>query len=197
MPADPDGNLWVIEYGSVAKVSTAGVMTLYPLLTGGGWVAIAPGPDGNIWFSENNTIGYVTPSGIVTELPGTTFSSMIFLNGIVTGPDGALWLTAGFTSNLGRLTTTGQLTNTYALSKGSGPNFNTLGPDGAVWFTESLANSIGRIGVTGAVTSYSIPTQRIGTGKMALAICISTNSPFVRKVNQPFERRTDRWERRH
>jgi streptogramin lyase len=161
--AGPKGYLWVIESGShVAKVSTSGKETEYVLPSGrAGWAGITPGPDGNIWFTElARGVGYVTPStGNVTEFPGRLFASMQYLNGIVAGPDGALWLTGGNTSNLARFTTTGQLTNTYALDNGSAPVWSTLGPDDAVWFTAIAANAVGSVSTTGVVTTHSIPTQ--------------------------------------
>lgn len=151
--AGPDGNLWVLEQRAVAKITTSGVETRYPL-SGSGWNSITTGPDGNIWFTETHTIGYVTPAGVVTELNRSQFTNFFYVNGITSGPDGAVWFLGWLTGNIGRVTTDGQLTNTYALNKGSSPTWATTGPDGAVWFTQAYADHVSRITTSGAVTSF-------------------------------------------
>ena len=131
----PDGNLWVTEYNHVAKISTSGVETEYALMNGAGFYGITTGPDGNIWFTETQDVGYVTPGGVVNEFALSEFSSFIYLSGITSGADGALWFLGDGTNNIGRVTTAGQLTNTYALNAGSQIGVNTLGPDHNIWFT--------------------------------------------------------------
>ncbi len=156
--AGPDGNLWVTEFSHVAQVTTSGVETEYAI-TGSGFDGITTGPDGNIWFTELGKLGYVTPQGTVTEFKRSEFAAFSYLSGITSAPDGALWFLGNQTSNIGRITTSGQLTNTYALNAGSVPWWDTPGPDGAVWFTELTGNQIGRIGTDGKVTSFPILTQ--------------------------------------
>lgn len=78
--------------------------------------------------------------------------------GITTGPDGALWFTAG--SSIWRMTTAGVL-NRYQLpesgnSGGNGAYDITVGPDGALWFTEANTAKIGRITTAGTLTEYPI-----------------------------------------
>ncbi len=53
MTSGPDGNVWLAEWnpGRIAKVSTAGVITEYPV-SNGGLQGIAVGGDGNIWFTS-------------------------------------------------------------------------------------------------------------------------------------------------
>src|SRR5271165_1196985 len=152
--AGPDGNLWLLESINVAKITTSGVETEYPLTQGGG-NGITTGPDGNIWFTEGGGLGYVTPGGAVTEfIASGEFSNFTFLTGIAGGPDGALWFLGELTSNIGRFTTNGQLTNTYALNIGSGTGWDTLGPDGAIWFTGNYAGLVGRIDTGGVVSTF-------------------------------------------
>src|SRR5438552_3803240 len=66
--------------------------------------------------------------------------------GIVAGPDGALWFTELFANKIGRITTSGAITE-YAIPPlnfgGGTPNDITAGPDGALWFGETT--NIGRI----------------------------------------------------
>ena len=99
---------------------------------------ITPGPDGNMWFTENTAdkIGVVTPTGVITEYAGPSGGSPA---SIVAGPDGALWFTT--TGNLGRITTSGSVTE-YAATH---PYSIVAGPDGALWYTE-LTGKIGRLG---------------------------------------------------
>ena len=150
----PDGNLWVTESVHVAKISTAGVETEYALMNGGGFDSITTGPDGNIWFTEAFDVGYVTPGGVVTEFALSEFTSFIYLSGITSGADGALWFQGDFTNNIGRVTTAGQLTNTYALNAGSQISYNTLGPDGNIWFTGNYGDLVGKVNTSGVVTTY-------------------------------------------
>jgi streptogramin lyase len=76
----PDGNLWFTEYSanSIGRMTTAGVVTEFPLPSGGSFpYAITAGPDGNVWFTEaaGNAIGKITPAGVITEYPIPTGGS--------------------------------------------------------------------------------------------------------------------------
>jgi streptogramin lyase len=61
---------------------------------------------------------------------------------ITSGPDGSLWFTLGETGQIGRITTSGTITE-FSVSTGhgsktqnSGPLGITAGPDGNLWFTD-------------------------------------------------------------
>jgi hypothetical protein len=88
-----------------------------------------------LWFIEKCcNIGRMTTSGAVTEYPVSGY-----LNGIATGPDGALWFTNDRCSTcgcqIGRITTAGVLTE-YGLPLDlCVPRAITTAPDGALWFT--------------------------------------------------------------
>jgi streptogramin lyase len=98
--AGPDGNVWFTERlgDKIGKITTAGVITEYPLAAGSNPYGITTGPDGNLWFTEGggNKIGRITPAGVITEYTIPTPSS--FPGGITAGPDGNLW----FIENGGR-----------------------------------------------------------------------------------------------
>jgi streptogramin lyase len=158
----PDGNLWVTEGSHVAKITPLGMETEYAISRGSSGITV--GPDGNLWFTEFRTLGKITTGGTLTEYPATTFSNFRLPGGIAAGPDGNLWFMGILSSNIGQVSTSGQLANTYALSNGSGPDWDTLDPDGAVWFSEFYANQIGRVSITGTVTSFPIKTQGSGPG---------------------------------
>ena len=134
--AGPDDNLWFLTNGGeslnpdgLAKMTTSGTFTPYPLADPGLLSDIAPGPDGNVWYVRTNPdkIGRVTPAGVATEF---SVGSGRAFQGIAPGPDGAVWVAESLVNLVGRITTTGSFTeylvNNFAHSI-------TLGPDGALW----------------------------------------------------------------
>jgi virginiamycin B lyase len=164
--AGPDGALWFTEQnpissacvGKIGRITTTGVITEYPIPTAGGspW-RIAAGPDGAMWFTEESgdKIGRITTTGTITEYPTPTANSAP--SGIAAGPDGALWFTEEGSciigsrcslvgpSQIGRITTSGVITEYPTPSPNSQPFDIVAGPDGAMWFAE--LNAIGRISV--------------------------------------------------
>ncbi len=74
--------------------------------------------------------------------------------GIAAGPDGNLWFTESGTTQIGRITPSGTVTQYGGLTPSSSPEGITLGPDGNLWFTEFAADQIGMITPTGTVTEY-------------------------------------------
>jgi virginiamycin B lyase len=89
----------------------------------------------------------------ITEYPVRLSSPQ----GITAGPDGALWFTEAV-GQIGRITTSGVITQYSVPTYDSGPQGITAGPDGALWFTEQFGNKIGRISTAGIVTEYPVPT---------------------------------------
>lgn len=177
MTAGPDGNLWFGSYLGVCggtyniwRFTTTGTATPFPLPAADstGPLGITTGPDGALWFTEAgqncsgwtgvNKIGRITTSGSVTEfvLPSGSFAPA---DGIVTGPDGALWFTATYyqgPGQIGRITTSGTITIYPAPSEAGEGGGITAGPDGALWFTEALSANLGRITTAGVVTQFPI-----------------------------------------
>jgi virginiamycin B lyase len=93
--------------------------------------------------------------------------------GITKGSDGALWFTEGTSADgsnkIGRITTSGTITEfpiavTLILQQGI-----AAGPDGALWFTIGgpLPGKIGRITISGSVTSFNLPTPTAEPGSIA------------------------------
>ena len=156
----PDGALWFTNAGngSIGRITTAGAITAFPLpqfaLTGlpGGIVA---GSDGALWFTnQNGQIDRVTTSGSFSFV-ATPESLPV---GIAAGPDGALWYTYLGTAKIGRVTTSGVVTE-YPISKSAGtPVGIAAGPDGAMWFGEGYGNLIGRLTTAGALSEYATPS---------------------------------------
>jgi len=74
-----------------------------------------------------------------------------------TGLDGALWFTELLGHKIGRISTSGVITE-VPLPNEASPSV-TAGPDGALWFTEAVsACGMGRITVDGAIAEFSFPT---------------------------------------
>ena len=79
-------------------------------------------------------------SPLLEQLPNISIPiNLILQQGIVAGPDGALWFTVGGTlaGKIGRITVSGSVT-TYNAAAGS----IVVGPDGALWFAEGGAGKI-------------------------------------------------------
>jgi streptogramin lyase len=183
---DAQGNVWFTEVGNdkIGVMSPSGVLLHeYPLpetnppsfaLTH----TITLGPDGNMWFAEVGTdkIGRITPNGTITEFdlptaatrgPSTDFDAGSQPFDIITGPDGALWFTEFTGDKIGRITTSGQLTEFKVPANASTvpgfPHFGdpvslVFGPDGAIWYTDLNGNAIGRMTTQGQVVEYTLPT---------------------------------------
>lgn len=73
---------------------------------------------------------------------------------ITMGPDGALWFTETNAGKIGRITTSGVITEYAIPTANSFPFGITTGPDGALWFTEVQSQKIGRMTTDGTVTEY-------------------------------------------
>jgi virginiamycin B lyase len=78
--------------------------------------------------------------------------------GITAGPDGALWFTESAANKIGRIATSGTITEYPVPTAASDPYGIAAGPDGALWFTEYIGNNIGRITTAGVITEYPVPT---------------------------------------
>jgi streptogramin lyase len=98
----------------------------------------------------------------VTEYDATSVGTMIW--SITSGPDGALWFTAEGGSNVGRITTSGQVTSfTISATPAGGTCGITAGPDGAMWFTTAGWNRVGRVTTSGTATLYpASPANMMG-----------------------------------
>jgi streptogramin lyase len=185
--AGPDGNLWFTQEttgtdtissdhigritpdGSVTEFPVPAVGTIVPL--DGAGLHIAAGRDGNLWYTEIGVdkIARLSPSGDVTEFPIPTTGGNP--GSITAGPDGSLWFTEDVQSlppasfrlgNIGRITTSGVVTEFPIATPNSTPSGIARGSDGNLWFTENLANKVARITPGGVITEFTIPTADSG-----------------------------------
>ncbi len=159
----PDGNVWFTEAAAdkVGRITPAGVVTEFPAALFGSPMGIAAGPDGNLWFTtdKNGTfgsdeIGRITPTGRLSVFAtGITAGSTPMA--ITAGPDGNLWFTEQIGGRIGRVTTSGAITE-FADSISS-QNLQAIasGADGNLWVTESFADEIARVTTSGVATQFS------------------------------------------
>jgi streptogramin lyase len=186
-----DGNLYATNGAcTVFKVTPAeAISVLYSMPSCQAPGFLTQGPDGALWVmlyaNGANAIGRFPLSGAapnVYPLPNPDACDSYACQ-IVTGPDGALWFTELSSGVIGRITTSGAITE-FPLHTGAIPEGITLGTDGALWFCDRTM--IGRITTTGTVTEYPLPNG--GTNARGLATGVDGNMYFsaslaVGKVN--------------
>ena len=109
--AGPDGNLWFADSGSngIGRISVLGVITTFPIPSGGSPWGLAAGPDGNVWFTESmaSRVGRITTSGLITEVSVPAADGLYYPASIAAGPDGNIWFTEWSGKSVGRITTRG------------------------------------------------------------------------------------------
>jgi streptogramin lyase len=88
------------------------------------------------------------------KTPG--FRRTAFAYDITLGPDGAMWFTDGGTPAIGRITSSGVVTEfTKGLAAGAKPYSIIPGPDGNLWFSD-VSGAIGRVTTSGKIDEFSI-----------------------------------------
>ncbi len=104
--------------------------------------------------ASSKTTNKVKPIGEITEygLPAGTVPE----EGITAGPDGNVWFTDFLPSKIGKITTSGTITE-YALPKESYPRGIVTGPDGNLWYADFVTSKIGKITTSGTITEYALP----------------------------------------
>jgi streptogramin lyase len=80
------------------------------------------------------------------------------------GSDGATWYTDLGSQKIGRITTSGAITEYTNNSPDFFPQYITSGPDGALWFTDAGTGKIGRITTSGDITEFSVPDPNSSPG---------------------------------
>jgi virginiamycin B lyase len=169
-------NVWFTEQNQAAigEVSAAGVVTQFPIGSGGVGTGSASGlvtgPDKNIWFTGpayvahsvtgGSPVQFTLPppasiNGSVTPCPG----------GIAAGSDGALWFTDSCNGAVGRITTDGSTITEYPLPTANAAPFDIVaGPDNNLWVVEQGIAKIARIvPATAAITEFALPQTGLQT----------------------------------
>ncbi|HEV3092255.1 MAG TPA: hypothetical protein VGX91_12520 [Candidatus Cybelea sp.] len=125
-----------------------------------GPAGITLGPDKALWITDDIDQDF-GESAVVRVLPNGQQAKIYYyqglstegssLGGIATGPDGNLWVTDSYNSQILRLTPSGTYTG-YRTN--ISPYEITLGPDHALWFT--TYSEVGRITTSGKITTYGV-----------------------------------------
>jgi virginiamycin B lyase len=172
----PDNQLWYTEVAPnrVSQISAAGVIgSQYPIPTPSSDPSdLVLGPDGRLWFTEQavgaSRIGALNPSippgpGAIAEYPTPTLGSEP--SGIISTTGGILWFTESATGAIGRITTTGAITEFPGA--GNTPSAIAAARDGALWYTLGFGGTPGCSGTSdhaiGRITSGGTFTNKFAT----------------------------------
>jgi streptogramin lyase len=168
----PDGNLWLTETDrstvgggpsgrpKIGRITTAGVVTEFPLSPFAQPLGIAAGPDGALWFADADAkIGRITTAGVITEFPVPAANP----RSITAGPDGNLWFTEttySFVDNpatgrIGRISTSGVVTE-FPI-----PTANSIPPPSLPARTARCGSPRGQIIAASAVTISAALRPRV------------------------------------
>ena len=117
--------------------------------------------------SSTADIVAAAPSRIFNEFGPNSLTPGAGATGIAVGSDGALWFTETNSGAIGRVDTSGNVTefgpttvpgngnSSGTFSAASKPTGITSGPGGALWFTESALDQIGRVTTGGVFGEFS------------------------------------------
>jgi streptogramin lyase len=172
----PDANIWVACFSEdvVVRITPSMVATAFPLPARAFLNRpefLTAGPDGYLWFAERAP-GYIAKmnprTGSLYEYP-LPLGINADPNGIAAGPDGNIWFTDEAANSIGKITTSGAVTEYPIPSASADPWGITTGPDGNLYFTEvgtgptgTNPGKIGRSTTAGTITEFSIPTPNSG-----------------------------------
>jgi virginiamycin B lyase len=161
-----DNNLWFACPGvkKLARFTTAGVITYFPLPTTG-INQLARGTEGNLWYAGPAGVGKITPAGVAT--PFVSYAGAP--SDIEVAPDGSAWVS--YNGNVSPNTadkivrfTTGGVATTFTLPANTWVNKLTVGPDGNIWYTADSSGltkpAVGKLTPAGVNTSYPVEKGR-------------------------------------
>ncbi|GAC1658729.1 MAG: virginiamycin B lyase [Candidatus Elarobacter sp.] len=150
----PDNNVYFTESNTdkIGRISdlfgTVSELAIRPNSQPGQMVR---GPDGNLWFVESaqpvSRIGRLNPTSFSVTGEFPTVTPMSSPTGIVVGQDGALWFTENAADKIGRVTTSGAVSEFSSPVVGLSMKGIAVAPDGSLWFCEPGSGlNPGRIG---------------------------------------------------
>jgi virginiamycin B lyase len=157
MSAGNDGNVWFVS-SVAAKAGQFSLQTHAVAITTGvsATSGIAPGPSSatnlEMWTAGTTGIQDMLSAG--GSAAGAPFAGPSFVgpaNGIALGNDQNEWFTDCGSNSIGKITSSGTITEYPVESPASALVGITSGPDGELWYTESATKKIGRIGTDGGI----------------------------------------------
>jgi virginiamycin B lyase len=143
-----DHELYFTEFnaGKIGHIlSTSSTIT--ETTVGGSPYGFVSGPDGNLWYSDgmNSSINQLAPG---SSAPMKTFLTPTLSSrpgDIAVGNDGALWFTEGNGNMIGRITTSGAMSEYPIPTAAANATGIATAPDGSIWFIENAPAKIGRL----------------------------------------------------
>ena len=96
------------------------------------------------------------PTGTITEFDVPTPGA--YPNVIVPGPDGYLWFMESYAQKMGRIDTSGEITE-FPLPPFGYAAGVAVDPDGNIWFGDGSSSKIGRLTPSGVVSEFRLPVD--------------------------------------
>lgn len=160
-------------HNAIGRITTAGAVTETAIPTANAnplGLATNSANVNLVYFVENSTskIGILNvQTNTITEVATLTANAGPTM--IVQGPDGAMWFTENNVAKMGRISTSGVMTE-YPLAPATSATSLIAAPDNNLYFGDAAQNKFGRISaITPAtVTEYNIPTSGAFPGKFAI-----------------------------
>jgi streptogramin lyase len=160
----PNGDYWVCQGDSVARLDASGVLLeTVNLDVDCGWLIF--GPDGTLWSiveeGADAVFRAVTPNAAVAtfRLSGVLPQGFAILGN-------ALWMTVQVVTGVGsgavlQVDPAGAILATYRMpdscsGRSSDPDGIVAGPDGNVWFTDRYRNTLNRLTPAGVLTPFQL-----------------------------------------
>jgi virginiamycin B lyase len=155
-----DGNLYFAENGGNAIGYITGISSVQQQITlpevGSEPAQMVRGPDGQLWFAEEGDGGTHNGGkiGVIATSSGAPYVSAEYPTvspdsapiGITVGTDGALWFTEHNADAIGRVTTTGVVTEYKSPITGLNLYGIAAAANGTLWFCEFGTGGAGHIG---------------------------------------------------
>lgn len=159
-----DGNLWVGAYEDILRISPTGKVTGEYTVPVEAYINdMVTGPDKNIWYTAED--GYLKNDYIIRLSPVSLEQTVYKLPEqpsfpwtLASGPDGNLWYVGNYSEKIGKVTTSGTVTQ-YPAPSGNCLDDITAGPDGKLWLTDSSSDVICSLTTSGTFTEYSLPAK--------------------------------------
>lgn len=147
---------WISSSGAITKLASANTAATITSLT------TVPGSPNTLWVTRVSSQWGDSVSKVNTAGSGSWTHYRLPTAGcspqsITVGSDGNLWFTEKNTSRIGKITTSGAISE-YQLAAGMAPQTIVSAPNGNLYFTMKSGNKVGQITTTGVVTEYVVPT---------------------------------------
>ncbi|HLK91385.1 MAG TPA: hypothetical protein VKZ18_15915 [Polyangia bacterium] len=202
LTAGREGDIWVLGFDDIARVTVGGRVTLFPIVLTAGASSgdpIVVGADGNVWYARpvltTRFIHRLNRDGTVSDFQVAATGT---ITDLATGPDGAIWFTTQGPgpgdNSIGRITLRGVASTVVQLPDNDATGYSTPtnmpleiteGPDRRMYFTTYFVvplNYIGQVTVGGQLTRFDIPTA--GAASFGITAGADGNIWFTENFNQ-------------